>query len=111
MPGVLSFLAYGTFGSTVQGLNGFPVDQWPDSVELVYYSYHIMVGLGTLMTLVMIAAAVQLARGKLAASRALLWTLMLASPFRISPQPQVGGPPSSVDSRGVVYGLLRHSPC
>ena len=51
MPGILSFLAYGTFGSTVHGLNDFPQDQWPHNVELLYYSYHIMVGLGTLFIL------------------------------------------------------------
>ena len=62
---MLSFLAYGTFGSTVQGLNDFPIDDWPDNVELVYYSYHIMVGLGTLMTLVMMGATVQLAPASL----------------------------------------------
>ena len=48
VPGILSFLAYGTFGSTVKGLNDFPADEWPHNVELLYYTYHIMVGLGTL---------------------------------------------------------------
>ncbi len=38
VPGMLSFLAYGTFGSTVTGLNDFPTDQWPDNVELLYYA-------------------------------------------------------------------------
>ena len=64
VPAVLSFLAYGSFGSTVKGLNDFPRDQWPDNVELLYYSYHIMVGLGTLLTLTMGVAALLLWRGK-----------------------------------------------
>ena len=60
VPAILSFLAYGSFGSTVKGLNDFPQDQWPDNVELLYYSYHIMVGLGTLLTLTMGLAALLL---------------------------------------------------
>jgi cytochrome d ubiquinol oxidase subunit I len=81
VPGVLSFLVYGTFGTTVRGLNDFPQDDWPDSVELVYYSYHIMVGLGTIFTLVMAAAAFLLWRQRLEQSRRMLWVLMLAFPF------------------------------
>jgi cytochrome bd ubiquinol oxidase subunit I len=42
VPGVLSFLAYGTFGSMVKGLNDFPKDEWPGNIELLCYSYHIM---------------------------------------------------------------------
>jgi cytochrome d ubiquinol oxidase subunit I len=81
VPGVLSFLAYGTFGSTVKGLNDFPRDEWPGNVELLYYSYHIMVGLGTLFILVMAASAFLLWRGRLQQSRRMLWVLMLAFPF------------------------------
>jgi cytochrome d ubiquinol oxidase subunit I len=81
VPGVLSFLAYGTFGSTVKGLNDFPQDQWPGNVELLYYSYHIMVGLGTIFVLVMAASAFLLWRKRLHESRRMLWVLMLAFPF------------------------------
>ncbi len=38
VPAILSFLAYGSFGSTVRGLGDFPSDQWPHAVELLYYS-------------------------------------------------------------------------
>jgi cytochrome bd ubiquinol oxidase subunit I len=81
VPGVLSFLAYGTFGSTVQGLNDFPRSEWPDSVELVYYCYHIMVGLGTIFLLVMATSAYLLWRGRLEVARPMLWVLMLSVPF------------------------------
>jgi cytochrome d ubiquinol oxidase subunit I len=81
VPGVLSFLSYGTFGSTVQGLNDFPTREWPANVELLYYSYHIMVGLGTLFILVMGISAVLLRRDRLARTRPMLWVLMLAFPF------------------------------
>jgi cytochrome d ubiquinol oxidase subunit I len=81
VPGVLSFLCYGSFGSTVKGLNDFPESEWPQNVELLYYAYHIMAGLGTILTLVMAAAAFLLWRGKLHATRPMLWVLMLAFPF------------------------------
>jgi cytochrome d ubiquinol oxidase subunit I len=81
VPGILSFLAYGTFGSSVHGLNDFPRDQWPHNVELLYYSYHIMVGLGTLFTLVMGLSAFLLPRDRLLRARPMLWVLMLAFPF------------------------------
>ncbi len=57
VPGVLSFLAYGSFGSTVKGLEDFPESDWPHNVELLYYSYHIMAGLGTMFLIVMGSAA------------------------------------------------------
>ena len=81
VPWILSFLAYGSFGSTVHGLNDFPKDQWPHSVELLYYSYHIMAGLGTLLILTMGIAAGLLAKGRLLRTRPMLWVLMLAFPF------------------------------
>jgi cytochrome bd ubiquinol oxidase subunit II len=37
----------------VRGLNEFPREAWPDNIPLLYYSYHIMVGLGTLFIAVM----------------------------------------------------------
>jgi cytochrome d ubiquinol oxidase subunit I len=81
VPGVLSFLCYGSFGSTVKGLNDFPEREWPQNVELLYYAYHIMVGLGTILTLVMAGAAFLLWRNKLHDARAMLWALMLSFPF------------------------------
>jgi cytochrome d ubiquinol oxidase subunit I len=50
-------------------------------VEFLYYAYHIMVGLGTLLILVMGLAAFLNWRGKLDQSRGMLWVLMLAFPF------------------------------
>jgi cytochrome bd ubiquinol oxidase subunit I len=81
VPGMLSFLAYGSFGATVYGLDDFPKDQWPDNVELLYYTYHIMVGLGTIFLAVMGGAALLLWRGRLFTFRPMLWVLLLAWPF------------------------------
>ena len=57
-PAFLSFLAYGDVPQrTCKGLNEFPEDQWPDNIELLYYSFHVMAGLGTLFIAVMALAA------------------------------------------------------
>jgi len=81
LPAVLSFIAYGSFSSNVQGLAAFPEDQWPQNIEFLYYAFHIMAGLGTLMILVMGLAALLLWRKRLETSRTMLWVLMLAFPF------------------------------
>ncbi len=79
--GVLSVLAYGTWHSNVPGLDAFPTNDWPDNIELLYYAFHIMAGLGTIFILLMAASALRMARGKLDTSPSLLWALMLAFPF------------------------------
>jgi len=81
VPGFLSFLAYGTFHSEVRGLNEYPRADWPDNIELLYYAFHVMAGLGTLMILTMGAAAYCSLRGTLPRRRGLLWVLLLAFPF------------------------------
>jgi len=81
LPGALSFLAYGTFHSDVRGLLAFPEDEWPTNIELLYYSFHVMAGLGTLFIALMGLALLQRWRGRLETTRPLLWALMLAFPF------------------------------
>jgi cytochrome d ubiquinol oxidase subunit I len=81
LPGMLSFLAFGTFHANVPGLNEFPETDWPDNIELLYYAFHVMAGIGTLMILLMLLGTVWLARGRLVASRPLLWAILLAVPF------------------------------
>jgi cytochrome d ubiquinol oxidase subunit I len=48
IPDALSFLTYRCRTAEVRGINEFPREAWPDNIPLLYYSYHIMVGLGTL---------------------------------------------------------------
>ncbi len=81
VPGALSYLATGSFHGEIRGLLAFPEDQWPTSIPLLYYGFHIMVGLGTLFILVMGLALLQRLRGRLLTSRWLLWMIMLAFPF------------------------------
>jgi cytochrome d ubiquinol oxidase subunit I len=78
---VLSFLIYGTTSAQVEGLDHFPKDQWPSTLPLLFYSYHIMVGLGTWFLLLMAIAALYLWRKKLESARWILWCLLLSWPL------------------------------
>jgi len=81
IPDVLSFLTYRRWTAEVQGLDQFPRDAWPENIPLLYYCYHIMVGLGTIFIAVMGLAGLFLWRRRLYGSRFVLWILMLAVPF------------------------------
>jgi cytochrome d ubiquinol oxidase subunit I len=81
VPQALSFLTYRRWGAEVKGLKDFPRDLWPDNIALLYYSYHIMVGIGTLLIALMALSIWALWRGRLYASKPLLWALLLALPF------------------------------
>jgi cytochrome d ubiquinol oxidase subunit I len=81
IPGMLSFLAYGHFHTNVRGLGEFPEADWPDNIELLYYAFHIMVGLGTILIAIMAVATVLAWLGRLERSWAMLWILMLSFPF------------------------------
>jgi cytochrome d ubiquinol oxidase subunit I len=81
VPGMLSMLTFQRWQAEVKGLDAFPADQHPDNIPLLYYSYHIMVGLGTILIAASAAAAWQLWRGRLYRSRLWLWVLMLLMPF------------------------------
>ena len=81
VPRALSFLTYRRWEAEVKGLNAFPQENWPDNIALLYYSYHIMVGLGTIFIAVMLASGWLLWRRRLFDSRLMLWVLMLSLPF------------------------------
>jgi cytochrome bd ubiquinol oxidase subunit I len=81
LPEMLSFLTYRSWSANVQGLEAFPENEWPDQIALLYYSYHVMVGLGTIFIAVMVVAALLYWRGKLYQSRWMLWVLMLCVPL------------------------------
>ncbi len=106
LPRVLSFLAYGDFRAKVVGLDDYPADLHPP-IELVYYAYHIMVGLGTMFIAVMAMAAFLLWRGTLYTSRWFLWILMLAIPFPYIAN-EAGWAVAEVGRQPwIVYGLQR----
>ena len=78
---VLSFLIYGTTKAEVKGLDQFPREDWPTTLPLLYYAYHIMAGLGTYFVLLMITAAFFLWRRQLFQTRWLLWLLLISFPL------------------------------
>jgi cytochrome d ubiquinol oxidase subunit I len=81
MPHLLSFLTSNRWNATVKGLDDIPTNRWPSSVPLVYYAYHIMVGLGTILFAIALLGAAMLRRDRLFTARPMLWALLLAFPF------------------------------
>ncbi len=107
VPLALSFLAFGSFHADVQGLADFPEDQWPTNIELLYYAFHVMVGLGTLFIGLMAVANLLRLRGALTRTRPVLWALMLAAPF-----PYIANTAGWMSAElgrqpWLIYGLLR----
>ena len=106
---VLSFLIYGTTAAEVRGLDQFPRDQWPSTLPLLFYSYHIMAGLGTYFVALMVVAGFLLWRGKLYTARWVLWPILLSFPL-----PYVANTAGWMTAEigrqpWLVYGLLRTS--
>ena len=109
VPKALSFLTYQRWNAEVKGLDQIPRDRWPDNIPLLYYSYHIMVGLGTIFIAVMAVSAWKLRKGTLYASPPLLWTLMLLTPFPFIAN-TAGWTTAEVGRQPwLIYGLLRTS--
>lgn len=109
IPGFLSFLAYGTFHAEVPGLDQFPEDAWPDNIELLYYAFHVMAGLGTFFIVLMGIATLLQWDDALLRSRLVLWILMLAFPF-----PYIATTAGWMTAElgrqpWIVYGLMRTS--
>jgi cytochrome d ubiquinol oxidase subunit I len=109
IPNMLSFLLYENAEAHVKGLKSFPRELWPTNVPLLYYSYHIMAGLGTLFILILCVACFKLWRGTLATSNWVLWTLFLAAPF-----PYIANTAGWMTAElgrqpWLIYGLMRTS--
>ena len=109
IPNILSFLTYRKWAANVKGLDAFPQEQWPDRIEMLYYSYHIMVGLGTIFIAVMVLAAILFWCKRLFESRWMLWTLMLCVPM-----PYIANTAGWITAElgrqpWLIYGLMRTS--
>jgi cytochrome d ubiquinol oxidase subunit I len=106
VPEVLSFLAYGNFRANVEGLNSYARELWPP-VELVYYAYHVMVGLGTIFVGVTALAFALLKLRRLWDARWMLWILMLIMPFPYIAN-EAGWTATEVGRQPwIIYGLMR----
>jgi cytochrome d ubiquinol oxidase subunit I len=106
---LLSFLIYGTTKAEVKGLDQIPRDQWPTALPLLYYSYHIMAGLGTWFIVLMIVCAFLLWRKRLSTERWALWALLLSFPL-----PYIANTAGWMTAElgrqpWLIYGLMRTS--
>jgi cytochrome bd ubiquinol oxidase subunit I len=109
VPKMLSFLTYKRWTAEVKGLDAFPKEDVPGNIPLLYYSYHIMVGLGTIFIAVMVVATLLLWRKKLFDARWALWILMLSFPFPYIAN-TAGWMTAEIGRQPwLVYGLLRTS--
>lgn len=63
----------------IKSLSEFPADERPPVLP-VFFAFRIMVGLGLLMFVTQLAAVIQHLRGRLYASRRLLWLMVTLSP-------------------------------
>ncbi len=108
VPDVLSFLAYGNFSANVKGLNAYAEVLWPP-IELTYYAYHVMVGLGTIFVGVAALAALFLWRKTLFRARPVLWLLLLMIPFPYIAN-EAGWVTTEVGRQPwIIYGIMRTS--
>jgi cytochrome d ubiquinol oxidase subunit I len=106
VPDILSFLSYGNYKANVNGLDAYARELWPP-VELTYYAYHIMVGLGTIFAAAATIAVMLLAFGRLWSARWMLWILMLLVPFPFIAN-EAGWVATEVGRQPwIVYGLMK----
>jgi cytochrome bd ubiquinol oxidase subunit I len=106
VPDVLSFLAYGNFNADVKGLSAYATELWPP-VELTYYAYHVMVGLGTIFVAIAALAVLALLRKRLFTARWILWLLLLVMPFPYIAN-EAGWLTTEVGRQPwIIYGVMR----
>lgn len=109
VPNILSFLTYQEWDRQIPGMDQFKKEELPDNIPALYYSYHIMVGLGTIFIGILGLAAFFLWRKRLYTKRKLLWFIMFLVPFPYIANltgwyvAELGRQPY------LVYGLLRTS--
>jgi cytochrome d ubiquinol oxidase subunit I len=107
VPKALSMIVHRQWDAEVRGLKSFPRENWPDNIPLLYYSFHIMVGLGTIFIAIMVLSAIWLYRGKLYEFKPLLWVLMLGMPL-----PYIANTAGWMTAElgrqpWIIYGLMR----
>jgi cytochrome d ubiquinol oxidase subunit I len=108
IPGMLSFMVHGDATVPVTGLQAFPPEDRPP-VNIVFQSYHAMVGIGFLLIFLSLLGAFMWKRGTLFTTPWLLWIFVFAV---LLPQlaNQLGWFSAEVGRQPwIVYGLLRTS--
>lgn len=81
IPGLLSFLATGSFDGVVTGLDAFPASTWPD-VALVHTAFNVLVTVGIVLVVVGVGNVLTERMRKLARlQRLALWAAVVAGPL------------------------------
>ncbi|MFY0627414.1 MAG: cytochrome ubiquinol oxidase subunit I [Reichenbachiella sp.] len=81
VPNILSFLTYQEWEQQIDGMDKFSSDELPTNIPGLYYSYHIMAGLGTIFIAVMGLALLFMVKKKLVQTPTLLWIIVFMFPF------------------------------
>jgi len=80
IPKLLSLAIYFDPDAKVQGLDEFPAEEQP-SILPVYFTYHAMIGLGSLFEFMALISIILMVTNRLYSSRWFLWGLILAIPL------------------------------
>ncbi len=83
IPGALSLLAYNSLSAEVKGLNAFPEEDWPPLLP-TFFSFHLMVMLGSLFIVFTLLAWALQRKGKLFESgwtRPVMWLSIILAPL------------------------------
>ena len=77
IPGALSLMTYRNLETPVTGLDQIPRDEWPN-VPLVFQTYHLMVMMWCLMTLIAVLGIFLWKKRKLEKAKWLLWPMIFS---------------------------------
>lgn len=84
IPGLLSFLATGSFSGTVTGLDAFPASDWPD-VGIVHTAFNLVVTLGAFLVVASIGTVIlSRLRGAARLKRLATYAMIAAGPIAYS---------------------------
>ena len=114
IPGVLSWLATGSFDGQVKGLHDFAPKDQPPLLPLVFYAFRIMAGIGFAMFFLMLWTGWAAARGRLRPAmisdqKLLLWAWVAMIPLGYVAV-DLGWTVREVGRQPwIIYGLLRTS--
>jgi cytochrome bd ubiquinol oxidase subunit I len=109
IPGGLSFLTHYDFNAPVKGLNAFKPEDRPQSLNIVFQSYHLMIAIGMTLIALTTIGFILLKKNKLFNKR---WLMLIFAWSVLLPQigNQVGWYTAETGRQPwVVYGLLRTS--
>lgn len=108
IPGLLSFLAFGTTGAPVRGLKDFPRELWPP-IKSTFLSFRAMIALGFLFIILSFFAFIRSRGDRIEKRRVMLKLMLYALPLPYIAT-QLGWIVAEVGRQPwIVYGVLKTS--